>query len=140
MSSSTDAGTAAELAQFRAERKLRALTKPEEGSDVYHLPNGVFGFTYAPGLKEVPIYSVQHYHGFEIHKLENGQVHVVGFVTPEEKAQMDSAPQAVKIVIFPERWEASTALVSVADTRLQPAKKSVTREDGNPFRTLVFPA
>jgi hypothetical protein len=140
MSSSTvPSSAAAELEQLRSERKLRALTKAEEGTDIYRLPNGVFGFTYAPGLKEVPVYSKQHYHGFEIQRLSNGEVHVVGFVTPAEKAELKDAKQASKIALFPERWEASTELVTIADTRLQPAKKAVTREDGNPFRTLVFP-
>ena len=140
MSSQTADGGVAQLEALRSERKLRALTTTEEGTDIYHLPNGVFGFSYAPGLKEVPIYSKRHYHGFEIHRLSNGEVHVVGFVTPGEKAQFESSKQAVQVKIFPDPWEASTELISVADRRSQPAKKAVTREDGNPFRTLVFPA
>jgi hypothetical protein len=139
MSLNTDTSAAAELEQLRLERKLRPLTKPEEGTDIYHLPNGVFGYTYAPGLKEVPVYSKQHYHGFEIHKLSTGEVHVVGFVTPAEKTQFESAKTAVQAVVFPDRWKESTELISLPDSRLQPAKKAVTREDGNPFKTLVSP-
>jgi hypothetical protein len=140
MSLNPAAGAASDLEQLRSERGLRALTKTEEGSDIYRLPNGVFGFSYAPGLKEVPVYSKQHYHGFEIHRLSNGEVHLIGFVTPEEKAQMAAATLAVQVMIFPEHWKESTELVSVADTCLQPAKKSVSRQDGNPFKTLVSPA
>ena len=140
MSSNTETTAAAELEQLRSERGLRAISKEEEGSDIYRLPNGVFGFSYAPGLKEVPIYSKQHYHGFEIHRLSNGEVHVVGFVTADETTQLTAAKQAVQAAIFPERWSSSTEVVSVAATRLQPAKKAVAREDGNPFRTLISPA
>ena len=139
MSSNIETSASAELEQLRSQRQLRTLTKEEEGSDIYKLPNGVWGFSYAPGLKEVPIYSKGHYHGFEIHRLSNGEVHVIGFVTPEEKAQWSSSKVAVKAAIYPERWEASTELVSVVDSRLQPAKKALAREDGNPFRTLVSP-
>lgn len=127
------------IEQLRSERGLRALTSQEEGTDIYHLPNGVFGFTYAPGLKEVPVYSKQHYHGFEIHRLANGEVHVVGYVTPDESTKISSSKEAAQAVVFPEPWEKSTELISLAGSRLQPAKKAVTREDGNPFRTLVFP-
>ena len=130
---------APELEQLRSEHRVRALTKEEEGFNIYHLPDGVYGFTYAPGLKEVPVYSKPHYQIFEVHKLAGGSVHLVGFVTPGDKARIDGAKEAIQAVIYPDRWEAATELVSIADLRLQPAKKAVTREDGNPFRTLVFP-
>lgn len=139
MSLNTATQADASLEQLRLERRLRPLTKEEEGTDVYKLPDGVFGFTYAPGLKEVPVFSKRHYGGFEVHRVSPGKIHLVGFVTPAEKAQIGSAPQAVQVVIFPASWKDSTEMISVVDSRLQPAKKAVAREDGNPFRTLVFP-
>ena len=140
MSLNTETTSAADLEHLRSERRLRALTKEEEGSDIYRLPDGVYGFTYAPGLKEVPIYSKRHYGVFEMQRLANGEVHMVGFVTPAEKAQLGVATTALQIVIFPASWGDSTELIALAGHRLQPAKKAVTREDGNPLRTLVFPA
>ena len=141
MSSNTAAGAASseQLDQLRSERALRPPTKEEEGTSIFHLPDGLFGFTYAPGLKEVPVYAKRHYHGFEVHRLANAEIHLVGFVTPDEKAKLTGAKEAVQLVIFPDPWEQSTELISVSQTRLQPAKKAVSREDGNPFRTLVFP-
>lgn len=140
MSLPTAEGAASELEQLRSERQLRPPTKEEEGTSIFHLKDGLFGFTYAPGLKEIPIFAKQHYHGFEIHRLTSGEVHVLGFVTPEEKLKLTGTKETVQAVLFPEPWEKSTELVSLAETRLQPAKKAVTREDGNPFRTLVYPA
>ena len=140
MSLNTATAATAELEQLRSERSLRALTADEEGTDIYRLPDGVFGFTYAPGLKEVPVFSKRHYGGFEVHRQPGGKIHLVGFVTVDEKAAISSSKRAVQVVIFPASWEQSTELVSVVDARLQPAKKAVAREDGNPFRTLVFPA
>lgn len=139
MSLQTATGAESELEQLRSERQLRLPTKEEEGTNVFHLNAGVFGFTYAPGLKEVPVFAKRHYHGFEVHRLASGEVHLVGFVTPEEKAKITGSKETVQAVIYPEPWEKSTELISVADARLQPAKKAVTREDGNPFRTLVGP-
>ena len=138
MSLNTAEGAASAVEQLRSDRQLRPLTKEEEGTDIYHLPNGVFGFTYAPGLKEVPVFSKRHYGGFEIHRLSNGEVHVVGFVTAAERAQISASAQPVQALIYPDHWKQSTELVSIADTRLHPAKKAVAREDGNPFRTLIY--
>lgn len=140
MSLNTATGAASELEQLRSERRLRLPTLEEEGTVISHLEGGVYGFTYAPGLKEVPVFAKKHYHGFEVHRLSGGEVHLIGYVTPEEKAKLTSSKETVQCVIFPDPWEESTELVSVAESRLQPAKKSVTRADGNPFRTLVFPA
>jgi hypothetical protein len=130
-----------ELEKLRADRGLRPLNKDEEGWNLYDLKGGVFGFTYAPGLKEVPVYSKQHYHGFEVHKLKTGEVHLIGFVSPADKAAVSAPTGTVQTAIFPQPWpdKDATELVSVADTRMQPAKKAINREDGNPFRTLVFP-
>ena len=139
MSMPTATSAATELEQLRAQRQLRPLTKEEEGASVFNLPSGVFGFTYAPGLKEVPVFAKRHYHGYEIHRLSDGAVHIIGYVTADEKAKIQTAKEATQTVLFPDPWEKSTELISIADARLQPAKKAVTREDGNPFRTLVFP-
>ena len=141
MSLHTAAGAASASEQLRSERRLRPVSREEEGSSVFHLPDGVFGFTFAPGLKEVPVFAKRALHGFEIHRLTGGEVHLIGFVTPGAKAAIDgSGKETVQTVIYPEAWEQSTALVSIHETRLHPAKKAVTREDGNPFRTLVYPA
>jgi len=130
---------APELEQLRSDHRVRVVNKEEEGSNIYRLPDGVYGFTYAPGLKEVPVYAKPHYQIFEVHRLTGGSVHLIGFVTPDVKAKIDGAKEAIQVAIYPDRWEGATELVSIADSRLQPAKKAVTREDGNPFRTLVFP-
>src|SRR5882724_11662137 len=112
-----------ELEQLRSEHRVRLVNKDEEGFNIYHLPDGVYGFTYAPGLKEVPVYSKPHYQIFEIHKVSGGGVHLVGFVTPEIKTKIEGAKEAVQAAVYPDRFEAATELVSIADSRLQPAKK-----------------
>ena len=129
-----------ELERMRSERSLRPLNKNEEGSDLYKLPGGIFGFTNAPGLKEVPVYSRQAYLSFEVQKLKDGKIHLVGFVTPDEMAKVSIGKESAQIAIYPGPWKEASVLISVADEKLQPAKKAVAREDGNPFRTLVFPA
>ena len=135
----SNVATTAGVETLRNERKLRLVTKEEEGFNVYQLPNGVYGFTFAPGLQEVPLYSKRPFHSYEIQRLSNGEIHTIGFVTPAI-AEAIKGKESTQALIFPDPFGDSTVLVSLSDKRLQPAKKAVTREDGNPFKTLVFPA
>jgi hypothetical protein len=134
----TSIASTAAVETLRVERSLRVVEKEEEGFNVYDLPHGVYGFTFAPGLREVPLYSKRPYHSFEIHKLANGEIHTIGFVSPALHDALNGKA-AVEALIFPDPWEESTILVSLSDARLQPAKKAVARVDGNPFKTLVLP-
>lgn len=123
---------------LRADRKLRALTKEEDGADMFLLPDGIFGFTYSPAQKEMPVYGKQPFHCFEAHRLHDGSIHMVGFVSPETKARIDGKAGTVEAVLYPAPFGPATALVSLDIANMQPAKKAVTREDGNPLKTLVY--
>ena len=136
MAATTLATTAEGL---RQERNLRELTDGEAGTDAFQLPNGVYGFTYSPAQREMPIFQKGPFHSFEVHRLQDGAVHMVGFVSKETKAKIDSASGAVEAVLYPSPFAASTELVSLDVVVMQPAKKAVTREDGNPLKTLVYP-
>lgn len=135
----TTSTTTAAAEKLRSERGLRALTPAEEGLAMQQLPNGIFGFSFAPGYSETPVYSRRPYQCFELHKLENGEIHVIGLVTPEDKEKLGSGKEAT-VSIYPEPFKSATELVSVADRRIAPARKAVAREDGNPFRSLIYPA
>jgi hypothetical protein len=135
----SNVATTAGVEALRVERGLRIIKAEEEGSNIYVLPNGVYGFTFAPGLQEVPVYAKRPFHSFEIQRLTNGDIHTIGFVTAA-LAEAINGKEPVQGLIYPDPWQDSTVLVSLPDKRLQPAKKAVTREDGNPFKTLVFPA
>jgi hypothetical protein len=134
----TSAASTAEVERLRSDRGLRLIHASEEGFNVYDLPGGVYGFTYAPGLREVPMYAKRPYHSFEIQRLASGEIHTLGFVTAQEQAAMNGK-EAAQAMLYPDPWNESTVLVSLPDTRLQPARKAVSREEGNPFKTLVFP-
>src|SRR5277367_559002 len=72
------------LQDLRTRHQVRALTPEEEGTAIAVLPSGVYGFTYAPGQPEVPLFSKNSYHSFEMHKAADGTEYVLGFVTPSE--------------------------------------------------------
>ena len=110
----TSLASTAGIETLRVERGLRLIEPAEEGFNVYDLPNGVYGFTFAPGLKEVPVYGKRPYHSYEIQKLQNGEIHTIGFVTAAVFESM-RGKEAVEALIFPEEWKESTVLVRVPD-------------------------
>ena len=126
------ASQSADLEALRASHKVRALKPEEEGSPSAALPAGVYGFTYAPGQPEVPLFSRHSYHSFEIHKMADGAEYLIGFVTPAEASQIAAAKEGAAIRLFPAPWENSQSLVSVPAAGIV-APKRMPREDGNPF-------
>ena len=122
---------------LRAERGLRVVASDEEGTDVFRLPDGVYGFTYAPAYKEMPIFAEKRLHAFEVQRLKDGSVHLIGFVTPEMSEKILAKAAMVEAVLYPDSYPGSTALVSLNVDDMQPAKKALAREDGNPLKTLV---
>ena len=127
-----------DVERLRAERSLRGVESKEDGFDIQHLPNGIFGFTYSAGQKEMPVFGKKPVRCFEIHKLADGAVHIIGFVKPETMARIEAHKEAVEAMIYPDTFQDSTVLVSIDLEKMQPAKKALTREDGNPFKTLVY--
>ncbi|HTR37283.1 MAG TPA: hypothetical protein VMH80_15365 [Bryobacteraceae bacterium] len=120
------------VAALRASHQVRPLQPSEEGAGVDALPDGVYGFAYAPGALAVPLFSKESYHAFEVHKAADGAVYVIGFLTPEEAAALDSASAGASFQLFPAPWENAQSLVSVPLARIV-APKRMPREDGNPF-------
>ena len=101
------------------------------------LPNGVYGFTYAPGQPEVPLFSKHNYHSFEVHKTADGTEYILGFVTQPEAEDLEASKEGAAIRLFPGPWENSQSLVSVPVAGILPPKR-MPREDGNPLPfTLV---
>ena len=128
---------APELENLRARHQVRPLAADEEGAAVANLPNGVYGFTYAPGQPEVPLFSKQNYHSFEVHKAADGTESVLGFVTQSEASDLEASKEGASFRLFPSPWENSQTLVSVPVAAIVPPKR-MPREDGNPFPfTLV---
>jgi hypothetical protein len=129
------------LQELRARHGVRPLKPEEEGSAVAKLPNGVYGFTYAPGAPEVPLFSKHNYHSFEVHKAADGTEYVLGFVTPPEASEIAAleiaasqaaAPDGARMRIYPAPWETAQTLVAAPASRMVAAKR-MPREDGNPL-------
>jgi hypothetical protein len=107
-----------ELERIRSAHRLRALTDSESGTGVNRLPNGVFGFTYSPVEENFPLFNDRDLRSFEGHKLEDGSVFLLGFLTPEEKTSLEKAGEGATIHLFPEPKGKADQLARVALARV----------------------
>jgi hypothetical protein len=111
--------TTSDQEALRTAHQVRIVHEPEEGTGVNALPAGVFGFTYAPGLPNAPLFAARRYRSFEIHKLPSGEVFIVGFVTRDAAAQMTSSNADVLIQVQPEPEADASVLVTVPYSRIR---------------------
>ncbi len=133
MSASPISPSAADaIEQLRCDHQVRELRPDEEGSAIARLPNGTYGFSYAPGQSEVPVFSKKNYHCFEIHKAVDGIGYVIGFVTAEQASDLAARKEGAAIVLFPNPFETAQTLACVNASQIA-ATKRMPREAGNPF-------
>lgn len=122
---------------LREQHRVAPLTPEQEGFAAHQLPAGVYGFAYAPGQSEVPLFAKKSYHSFELHKAADGNDYLIGYVTPQEAADLDARKEGVNIALYPDPWEESQRLVNVPVSIMTPAKRAITREAGNPLRFTI---
>ena len=108
----------ADQEQLRVAHQVRLVTDPEEGTGVNALPNGTYGFTYSPGLPNAPLFAVQRYRGYEIHRLASGEIFIIGFVTRDASDQMTSSAGDVTVQVQPEPEGTAETLVVVPYSRI----------------------
>lgn len=104
--------------EIRTSHGLRPLTEDESGSGVDRLPNGVYGFTYSPALENFPLFRSRDLRSYEGHKLADGSVLLLGFLTAEEKDVLDTTTETATIHLFPEPKGDATDLVIVPLSRV----------------------
>lgn len=114
--------------QLRAAHQLTLIDPTDEGAGFERLPVGIYGFSYAP-QQEAPLFGKKMFRNFEVHKLADGQMRVIGYVN-EADFQIIEAGRAGTIHLYPDPYEQATRLVSVAMSRVLRAK-SPTRDHGN---------
>jgi hypothetical protein len=128
-----------EFEKLRAAHKLRALTPVESGAGVDRLPNGVFGFTYSPCEDNFPLFDSRDLRSFEGHKLEDGVVFLLGFLTREERQTFEKTTEAVTLHLFPEPKGQAGELVRVPVSRVRSHGENSARR-GNGLEIQLGPA
>ena len=127
-----------ERAALRAKHQVRDLTDLEDGTGLHRLPNGVYGFTYVPGLRDTPLFRTSRPHTFEMHKLADGKVLLVGYVSKQLAARIGSDRQPVEVRLFPAPRDEADTLVSLPLTRMIRYREFSTR-DGGAFEMRLEP-
>jgi hypothetical protein len=136
MSSNIDTAISGEVERLRTERKLKLITDKETGSAAEFAPAGVYGFTYSPAAEGLPIFNKQTFQIFEVHKLEDQTVHLIGFMTEEHAEAFRTANTATELKLYPQPYEQAKRLVSIPRDRIVRAKPP-SRENGNWMGLIV---
>jgi hypothetical protein len=123
--------------RIRSAHGLRSLTAEESGTGVDRLPAGVYGFTYSPAEKNFPLFHDRDLRSFESHKLEDGSVYLLGFVTGAEKDAFESA-QPATLNLLPEPKGSADRLVRVPMSRVTSYVENSARK-GTGFELVVSP-
>ena len=88
--------------EIRSAHQLRPLTEDESGDGVDNLPKGVYGFTYSPALENFPLFKARDLRCYEGHKLADGSVVLLGFLTAEQKQKLENTTEKATIHLFAE--------------------------------------
>lgn len=135
----SDTPATADQESLRAVHQVRLVTSPEEGSGVNALPCGVYGFTYAPGLPNAPLFADRRYRSYETHKLTSGDIFIVGFATRESVNLLSSAITDVSVQVQPEPEGEATVLVTVPYSRIR-HHRQYAAPNQHGFAVTVMPA
>jgi hypothetical protein len=112
---------------LRQKHQVRLVSEQEEGSGVDRLPNGVYGYTYAPGLDQGPLFQQPRFQSFEVHKLADGTVAIIGYVTPEMAAKINGL-EPLKLRLLPEPAGAASTAVALPIWRIGRQKEYSARD------------
>jgi hypothetical protein len=124
---------------LRDEHRLRVVTSEEEGTGVDVLPDGVYGFTYSPGLASAPLFAVKRFRNYETHKRFDGETYLLGFVTAAEAAAMQVGAGPVSVEVCPDPVGEATTLVALPYARIRQNRQHAAPNQES-FSATVVPA
>ena len=123
---------------LRQAHQVRLVDTSEEGSGVNALPGGVFGFTYSPGLPSSPLFAVRRYRSYETHKLQSGEIYIVGFATADAARSLSTASEEMTLQIHPQPEGDHTVLVTIPYSSIRRHRQyAAPNQDG--FTVTVLP-
>ena len=120
---------------MRADHDVTLVDERDEGADVARLPSGVYGFTYSP-LQSTPIFRKKATQSFEVHKLSDGSVHLIGFVKEGDASRLSASSEPVELRFYPDPWEDAFTATGIPVSRIQSAR-GPSRSEGNALWLVV---
>jgi hypothetical protein len=127
-----------EVEAVRARNGVSPVRLEDEGVPLASLPDSVYGYTYSPLNESTPLFAERTFQSFEVHKLTEGVVHVLGYVSAGDAGRLSGAQEPADIRFYPEPYGEATRLAEVSLERIVRARP-VSRADGN-YMTLTLAA
>src|SRR5262245_52293128 len=127
-----------EIELLRKQHGVRLVDEGDEGAGIAKVSPGVYGFSYTPHI-ECPLFQKQNSRSFEVHKLPDGSVEIIGFVSTKEVSTLSEESGYSEIKLFPELTDDAINVVSIALSRVIQAK-GPARDDGNSLSIELRPA
>lgn len=122
-----------ERAAARAKNEVDLIPVNLEGELISHLTANYFGFTYSPAEKETGLFAKPSYLGYEVHRLKDGDVMILGFAGADDAKKIE-AGESGDASIYPVETSESNTFVQVRRSRIHRAK---ALDRGN-FNRLSF--
>jgi len=126
-----------DVEQLRASNQVVLVSQDDAGRRWSKIANGVYGFTYTPASEDGGLFISRPRQCFEVHKLADGSLHIVGFTTPERATRLKSSG-AQDLEIYPDPRGLHTSLVTVAQSRIA-SSKALDRDDFNLLKLNLKP-
>jgi hypothetical protein len=86
----------------------------------------VYGFTGSAGLA-APLFAARRYRNFEVHHRHDGQIAIVGFVTPAEFDKLARAVAATEITLYPDATDEATEILAISYLRIAQHRQYTVR-------------
>ena len=112
--------------RLRNAHQLRLVRSDEEGCAAAHLPRGVYGFTGSAGLA-APLFAARRYRNFEVHHRHDGQIAIVGFITPTDLAKLAGADEVVEVTVYPDATAEAEEIVAITYSRIAQHRQYTVR-------------
>lgn len=128
----------AERQAVRERHQVRIVTEKEDGYSIHQLPKGIYGFCNSPATEELPLFIRPTFRCSEIHKLADGSIHIVGYVTPAELAEFEKGAESVSLNLYPEPFNEAQSLIVVPLSRVD-GRRPPSRDGGNWMPVEVAP-
>jgi hypothetical protein len=115
-------------ARLRQTHQVDLISVADEGTGLDRAPCGVYGFTYAPGHVNAPLFRKRSYHSYEIHKLPNGAALIIGYVPEAVAAAVASGRESLQFRLRPEPEAEAQTLIAIPADRVTWFREHSIRE------------
>lgn len=112
----------------RSRNQVRPLTEAEDGRAIDDVPLGIYAYAYAPGSDATPLYAKPRHLAFEMHKLADGAVRLLGFLEADLAKKVEAGTEDVLIRLGAAPTAEKPVLVEIPSERIFRVKEHSNRD------------